>query len=170
MRFEVFKRDEFTCQYCGITPPAGVLEIDHITPVSKGGKNRQDNLITACFDCNRGKSDILLSSLPDSVTQKAELIAEKLEQLKAYERLIKSKRRHEEKQIDEVQEAFKIYFEGYSFSPIFRESVRTFLQSIPKHLVVDAMHKACKKSFEADRTTKYFCGICWRIIRGGDGA
>ena len=36
LRFEVFKRDSFTCQYCGRSAPEVVLEVDHIVPVSKG--------------------------------------------------------------------------------------------------------------------------------------
>jgi hypothetical protein len=55
LRFEVFKRDDFTCQYCGAQPPAVVLEVDHIHPVVEGGSNNQENLITACDHCNRGK-------------------------------------------------------------------------------------------------------------------
>lgn len=39
LRFEVFKRDLFTCQYCGKRAPDVVLEVDHIKPVSKGGSN-----------------------------------------------------------------------------------------------------------------------------------
>jgi hypothetical protein len=164
VRFEVFKRDLFTCQYCGITPPNVILEIDHIKPVSRGGDNKRDNLITACFDCNRGKSNVLLSSLPDSVAQKAELIAEKLSQLKAYERLIKARKKHEEKQINEVEEAFQMYFEA-TFKLRLRESIRTFLQLLPSHEIIEAMHIACRKSFDSERTIKYFCGICWKSIR-----
>lgn len=56
IRFQVFKRDKFTCQYCG---RSGVeLEVDHINPVANGGTNDIDNLITACKDCNRGKRDM----------------------------------------------------------------------------------------------------------------
>ncbi len=55
IRFEVFKRDLFTCQYCGKKAPAVILEIDHIKPVSKDGTNDIENLVSACFDCNRGK-------------------------------------------------------------------------------------------------------------------
>lgn len=58
VRFNVLKRDLFTCQYCG---RSGVeLEVDHIKPVSKGGTNDMDNLITACKDCNRGKLDSIV--------------------------------------------------------------------------------------------------------------
>ena len=47
IRFEVFKRDNFTCQYCGRKAPDVVLEVDHIIPVAKGGKNNIMNLITS---------------------------------------------------------------------------------------------------------------------------
>lgn len=57
LRFEVFKRDGFTCQYCGAQPPDAVLVIDHIQPVSKGGDNDPLNLITSCETCNQGKAD-----------------------------------------------------------------------------------------------------------------
>ena len=61
IRFEVFKRDKFTCQYCGKKSPDIVLNVDHIKPVSKGGTNDIINLITSCFECNSGKKDVLLS-------------------------------------------------------------------------------------------------------------
>lgn len=55
LRFEVFKRDSFKCQYCGRSAPEVVLHVDHIVPVSKDGTNEITNLITACCDCNLGK-------------------------------------------------------------------------------------------------------------------
>ena len=56
-RFDVFVRDNFRCQYCGKSVSDGaVLEADHIIPRSKGGLDEMGNLITACWDCNRGKS------------------------------------------------------------------------------------------------------------------
>ena len=61
LRFEVFKRDSFTCQYCGRSAPEVVLEVDHIVPVSKGGTNDLFNLVTSCKECNRGKSNKELS-------------------------------------------------------------------------------------------------------------
>lgn len=62
VRFEVFKRDSFTCQYCGLKARDVVLEIDHITPVADGGDNDILNLVTACRPCNAGKSDKSLAS------------------------------------------------------------------------------------------------------------
>lgn len=63
-RFDIFRRDGFTCQYCGKQPPDVVLEVDHIRPVSKGGDNDDMNLVTACYDCNRGKAAKLLDRQP----------------------------------------------------------------------------------------------------------
>lgn len=60
IRFAVMKRDNFTCQYCGAHGEGVVLEVDHIIPISKGGTSDMDNLITACFDCNRGKGSDLI--------------------------------------------------------------------------------------------------------------
>ncbi|MBP8291733.1 MAG: HNH endonuclease [Caldilineaceae bacterium] len=56
LRFDVFRRDGFTCQYCGRTPPDTVLHVDHIRPVSDGGDNDISNLVTSCELCNLGKS------------------------------------------------------------------------------------------------------------------
>jgi len=61
LRFEIFKRDNFTCFYCGRKAPAVVLQVDHKIPKSKGGKTAKENLITSCFECNIGKSDNLLN-------------------------------------------------------------------------------------------------------------
>ena len=52
-RIRIFIRDDFTCGYCGTR--GGALECDHKNPVSLGGSNDDDNLITACKPCNRKK-------------------------------------------------------------------------------------------------------------------
>lgn len=58
LRFEILKRDGFRCRYCGVTPLAGALRVDHVHPVAAGGSDDPVNLVTACFDCNAGKSDV----------------------------------------------------------------------------------------------------------------
>jgi hypothetical protein len=57
IRFDVLNRDGFRCTYCGRGPDQGVLlEVDHVVPRSAGGEDTLDNLVTACWDCNRGKA------------------------------------------------------------------------------------------------------------------
>lgn len=83
IRFEVFKRDSFACQYCGKAAPDVILHVDHIDPVSKGGDNSIINLITSCADCNGGKSDRKLDDQSILAKQREQLTAlsERREQL-----------------------------------------------------------------------------------------
>ena len=53
----VLTRDQYTCQYCGVTPPRKLLTVDHILPRSRGGKTTWENVITACQKCNGRKSN-----------------------------------------------------------------------------------------------------------------
>lgn len=58
LRYDVMKRDHFRCCLCGRSSKDGAkLEVDHIIPVSKGGRTTMDNLQTLYWDCNRGKSN-----------------------------------------------------------------------------------------------------------------
>jgi 5-methylcytosine-specific restriction endonuclease McrA len=57
LRFAVLRRDGFRCAYCGRGEAERVrLHIDHLVPVARGGRTVIDNLVTACQDCNLGKS------------------------------------------------------------------------------------------------------------------
>lgn len=55
LRFEVFKKYNFTCQYCGRKSPDVILELDHVVPKVEGGDDREENLTCSCWECNRGK-------------------------------------------------------------------------------------------------------------------
>lgn len=60
LREAILRRDNWTCQCCGnsvFKEPNLALEVDHIIPVSKGGKTEPNNLQTLCWKCNRRKSD-----------------------------------------------------------------------------------------------------------------
>ena len=72
LRFEVFKRDKFTCQYCGIKAPDVILHVDHIRPRSKGGPDDLINLVTCCVDCNLGKGPRELSDDSAVVKQRSQ--------------------------------------------------------------------------------------------------
>ncbi|MGB0498044.1 MAG: HNH endonuclease [Rubricella sp.] len=51
-RFNLFLRDEFTCQYCGAT---GELTFDHVIPRARGGRTTWENVVAACSPCNLRK-------------------------------------------------------------------------------------------------------------------
>lgn len=91
-RFEVFKRDSFTCQYCGRKAPDVVLEVDHIKPVSKGGDNNIINLITSCSSCNNGKSNIPLD-VQDELAKNQKQLEELQERRTQMEMMVEWKER-----------------------------------------------------------------------------
>ena len=72
-RKNIFERDNFTCQYCGLKPPSkrvalkwmeeNSLNLDHIVPRSKGGKTTWLNVVTSCFKCNTKKGNNLIENL-----------------------------------------------------------------------------------------------------------
>lgn len=109
LRFEIFKRDSFTCQYCGAQPPSVVLEVDHVHPKSRGGDNDPGNLITSCLACNRGKSDKPLGERiirPDADL----LYLEAMQEAAEYERYIKAKKKRDKalmSVIESIQDDFQ---------------------------------------------------------------
>ena len=76
-KINVLYRDDFTCQYCGHKGESGgsssknkKMTIDHVHPISKGGKTSFDNCVTACSECNSEKGDKLLSEVSMKLTKK----------------------------------------------------------------------------------------------------
>lgn len=56
-RRNIFKRDHYTCQYCGDQPGGEELSIDHVVPRSQGGTSTWENCVLACVACNKRKAD-----------------------------------------------------------------------------------------------------------------
>ncbi len=60
-RKRLYKRDDYTCVYCGDSVEDGArLSLDHVIPCELGGENAHDNLVTACFSCNSAKRDLTM--------------------------------------------------------------------------------------------------------------
>jgi 5-methylcytosine-specific restriction endonuclease McrA len=66
-RFEILQRDGFRCYYCkkhkDDFPPGVELTLDHKVPRSQGGDDSFENLVAACSECNRGKSDKIFGNV-----------------------------------------------------------------------------------------------------------
>jgi 5-methylcytosine-specific restriction endonuclease McrA len=56
-RFNVFLRDQFSCQYCGQSFPTQELTFDHVVPKSLGGRTEWFNVVAACSNCNLRKGN-----------------------------------------------------------------------------------------------------------------
>jgi HNH endonuclease len=169
LRFEVFKRDGFTCAYCGRKPPAVVLEVDHIVPRAADGTDEFHNLITSCFECNRGKRDRPLGDIrphPD-LEEATELIREREEQVRAYEDV----KREERARVNEaIEELFDYWLELGRTSHLPREgALRYWLGIFSSPEIKDAMDIAQQRGRQS--YVRYFVGILknWRDERGGDG-
>lgn len=54
-RRNIFLRDDYTCQYCGVRPALRELNLDHVQPRSRGGPTSWENLVTSCRPCNLDK-------------------------------------------------------------------------------------------------------------------
>ena len=56
-RSNVYLRDTFRCQYCGVRGTGEDLNLDHVRPRSLGGLTRWENIVTCCVSCNRRKGN-----------------------------------------------------------------------------------------------------------------
>jgi hypothetical protein len=163
-RFEIFKRDDFTCQYCGSHPPIVILHVDHIVPVSKNGGNEKENLITSCSKCNLGKSNIPLTKITNSISLNQEELKEKEKQLTEYYKLIKQKRLRIDSEIFEVASILNPNYAD-SLRRDYHLTIKTFIEKIGFYEALEAMEKAVAKCRVEKYAFKYFCGICWNIIK-----
>lgn len=140
LRFEVFKRDGFKCQYCGKSAPDVVLHVDHIDPVAKGGSADILNLITSCQDCNLGKGARTLSDDTTLQKQKAQLaeLNEKREQLEMMLKWRKDMSDLTGMQIAEVEKLWKEKT-GNGFSDYGKGEVKKWLKKYSLSEILDSL-------------------------------
>lgn len=169
-RFEVLRRDNYTCRYCRSAENA--LTVDHVTPVALGGSDAPDNLVAACKDCNAGKS----SSAPDSslvadIAQDAVRWAKAIEEVAAIRSADKRKR-------DAYVRRFVKKWDTWKWGPVekrmtipkdsdWKPSIWQFYElGLPIGEVEDAVDIACSNGrVYTDDTWRYFCGVCWRKVK-----
>lgn len=189
IRFEVFKRDRFTCAYCGKHPPDVLLEADHVIPLAAGGSSEMENLVTACWDCNHGKGARLLEegiapTAPPLADVQARLqqMQERVEQAEAYARLSQEIRDMEDRFVGQVKRAWADAFDAETIEedgkslwrlgpnerwPVER-SIRTFIKRLPLAVVLEAVDIAAARfdGYSGEGTCRYFYAICWSRIKG----
>ena len=56
-RVNIYGRDGYACQYCGVKKAIASLTYDHVMPRAQGGKTTWTNIVTACMECNRKKAN-----------------------------------------------------------------------------------------------------------------
>src|SRR5262245_45542433 len=169
-RFEVFKRDEFTCQYCGRKSPEVVLEVDHIIPVSDGGTDDPINLWTSCWDCNRGKADVPLNTLvtgEDPHDRAIELL-ERERQLFEYNRVLAAERARREAETWELVHYWKSelgYTDKKELATIGELDYRWLVNALarcPKEKIRDFMDLALERNMVKNLRYVAACVRNWR--------
>lgn len=174
-RFDVFKRDDFTCQYCNRKPPQVTLEIDHVIPVSAGGSDSDTNLITACFDCNRGKSSNGLDAIPETIQHRIAVQRELAEQVEALNQFVIESRAKEEATVSALGRYWCNECGGgrkdkWTWGDARKRSARIFLKRLDLGRVYEAIDIAIAKIRPLDykhdeKAWRYFCGVCWKMIK-----
>lgn len=179
-RFEVLKRDNHTCRYCGGVAPAVVLTVDHVTPVALGGNDDPSNLVAACRDCNAGKA----STSPDAPLV-ADVAAKALEwgaAIERYNAIRLADRRKRNAYVNRFEKKWRSWHwgitrddKGHEF-PLpsdWRPSIWQFYGlGLPIVELEEAVEVACgNRMVDVDNTWRYMCGVVWKKVeRMQDGA
>lgn len=171
LRFEVFRRDNHTCRYCGATPPDVKLTIDHVTPTALGGTDTADNLVTACAPCNNGKT----SSSPDA-HHVAQVSDDALRWADAMKQAVDQLAAQEQVKLD-YRNAFRAEWdrwgigEGDDRRPVelpgdWKPSIENFrLASLPAWMWADIVDTAMgRDQVKPENKFKYCCGIAWNKV------
>lgn len=176
-RFEIFKRDSFTCRYCGKKSPEAILEVDHVIPIAEGAGDEKENLTTACFDCNRGKGARPLTDLPNepSLHEKTILIAEHELQVAEYNHWKAKQRKREDAQISGFREK---WVQKWNRDDSWKEStIRNFLRKLGYDALLDIFEIVFEDTRRPDgagngswswenSAWRFLCGIGYTRIKG----
>ena len=152
-RFEVLKRDSFTCQYCGVKAPDVILHVDHIKPISKGGTNALLNLITSCRECNQGKSNRKLNdkTVIEQSRKQLDVLNEKNEQLKMMIKWMEELDNIEDTESDYLSNKWADATDGlYRLNKSGLQSIKRLLKKYGIEKVSKAMDTAIDQYFRFD--------------------
>lgn len=171
LRFEILRRDGYTCRYCGAKAPDVKLAVDHVVPQALGGTDDPTNLVTACSDCNAGKS----STSPDDVivadvTDAARIFAD------AIEIAVQRRRERLHATAAEVQH-FRHVWDRWTYTdddtpvPLPTSWEQTIERFLSLGLTLDDLEGFVENAMTArlrgrgeHSEFRYFCGIAWRVV------
>ena len=159
-RFETFKRDKFTCQYCGRAAPDVILHVDHIQPKSKGGSDDDLlNLVTSCKDCNLGKGARVLSDDTAVKKRKKQLdeIQERREQLEMLMEWHRSLLQVDEDLISGLADYWSDLVPGYTLNENGLQNLRKWLNEYGFEELIQAIQIAASQyvKYEVSSETPY---------------
>lgn len=150
LRFEVFKRDSFTCQYCGAKAPDVVLQCDHVNPVSKGGDNDILNLITSCAACNSGKGARKLDDHQEVERQRLQLeeLNERRQQIEWMLEWRNELSKLNDDVLDKVTNFWSQKAHGYSVNENGRQLLAKWIDRFELSLLLEAVETSARQYIE----------------------
>jgi hypothetical protein len=156
VRFEVFKRDSFKCQYCGASAPDVLLQVDHIMPVANGGSNELVNLITACEVCNAGKRDKTLDDRTAVAKARAQMegLQDRREQLEMMMQWREGLRDLQSETVDHVCEYWKKLAPGWDVNENGKNKIRAWLKKFSVEEICHGMDVAGAQYVKYDEKGK----------------
>jgi len=164
-RFEIFKRDSFTCQYCGKKAPDIVLHLDHITPVSMGGKNNLLNYVTSCVECNTGKGATMLSdsSSVEKARRQTEFLQQRREQIEMMRDWQLSLVDEENVAVESVNDLFKKLTDGdFIISDAYKTStIGPLIKKYGLFEVMEALRSGSSSYGDPGKALNKLGGICY---------
>lgn len=168
-RFSVFERDGFCCQYCGLTPPDVVLEVDHMVSKKDGGSDDLLNLTTACFDCNRGKSKkSIYNPKKSKVNLKREIknLEEKKGQLESYYLFIQRKKELKNKELEVFENHWKrASGNRFTFNEHGLKSIARLKEIYPAVLIFEAMDISWgREDIHDNDKFRFMCGVLKNLL------
>lgn len=160
LRFEILKRDDHTCRYCGQSAPDVKLQVDHVIPVALGGGDGPDNLVAACTDCNAGKT----SSTPaESVVAAVSLDSRRWTQAISEAAAARSASRAE---FQKARDLFERRWAGRRVPSDWGSSVDNFVRlGLSPTDVEFYAERAGEKGRSDDHAWKWFCKVCWSEVK-----
>lgn len=158
LRYEILRRDNFMCKYCGGSAPDVKLTVDHVMPITLGGGDNPGNLCAACVDCNAGKSSVPPDAgVVESVTKKAEMMAEAM-------RVLAEHRQEDRDEMASMDDWFSRLWNGIRAPRNYLQSFHNFLNA---GLDAEDIAELSRVAWDAgtDDPWRYFCGCCWTRVR-----
>ncbi len=132
-------------------------------PRKRKGKDIPENLITACFDCNRGKGARDLKVAPESIRERTEILKEKELQLREFYKYQEKIKERIEADVDFLDGRWHVLSEekeNYYFNEHGRMQIRNLLRFFNKYEIEEAMEIAWTKRYLSNRFA-YMCGVLW---------
>lgn len=168
-RFEVLRRDNHTCQYCGASAPDVKLQVDHVLPVALGGTDEPVNLTTACQPCNAGKASTHpTDTLVESVNEKT--IAWQAARKRALEEWEQS-REVADSVCNAIYSAWTTDFHPENLPDGWQQTIRDFvIAGVPMRLLGDALDVTTSKdNLRWGQEFRYFCAVVRNMVDAIDG-